>query len=125
MQTFDWILVIVVLIGTLLYHRYIYQYWLRCKVSKVKVTRWQILKLQFKKVNVQSVIFELIKAKRANVAVSLEELGDLFLAGNNISNIINGLIYAKKIDGKLTIEEAVKLDAQKIDVVQCLKKTLN
>ena len=77
--------------------------------------------MRFRGTPVDLVITELIKSNKSGILLVRDELEACHLAGGNVSNVINGLIYAKSIGYKMTFAEAAQLDQQKFDIVNYLK----
>ena len=75
--------------------------------------------MRFRKVPPALIVKSLITAKEAGVSgVDKHILEAHFLAGGNITNVIQGLIAAKKAGLKLTVQKACKADLSGIDIVE-------
>jgi uncharacterized protein YqfA (UPF0365 family) len=115
------IIIIGIALILILYYLLIARYWLKCLLSGVRISQLEIVFMRFRGTPVELIITELIKSNKSGVLLNRDELEACHLAGGNVSNVVNGLIYAKSIGDKMTIAEAAKLDQQKFDIVNYLK----
>jgi uncharacterized protein YqfA (UPF0365 family) len=115
------IIIIGIALILILYYLLIARYWLKCLLSGVRISQLEIIFMRFRGTPVELIITELIKSNKSGVLLTRDELEACHLAGGNVSNVVNGLIYAKSIGYKMTIAEAIQLDQQKFDIVNYLK----
>ena len=92
-------------------------------LSGVHMSQSEIIFMRLRRTPVDLIISELIKASKSGVSVTRDQLEVIHLSGGNVSNVVAGLIYAKSREISLSFSEASKLDQQKLDLVEHLKKT--
>lgn len=97
------------------------QHWLKATVSGIQVTPTQIILMRLRGTPIKLFISLLIKANKSGVLIKRDELEACYLAGGNITNIVDGLIYAKSKNIDFNIKKAMQLDMEKRDLVAYLK----
>ena len=109
-----------ILILILLFLYYVpFLLWLATKSSGVEFGLIELILMRLRKVPPALIVKSLITAKEAGVSgVDKHILEAHFLAGGNITNVIQGLIAAKKAGLKLTVQKACKADLSGIDIVE-------
>lgn len=90
----------------------------------LKVTPLQIIFMKLRKTDVKVLILNLAKSTKGGLPVTIDEIEAHMIAGGDISNVINGLLYAKAHDIPFTFQEAAKIDMRKHDVISHLKNTV-
>jgi uncharacterized protein YqfA (UPF0365 family) len=111
------------LVLLLCYYLLFFRFWLRAMLSGVHLSQSEIIFMRLRRTPVDLIISELIKAAKSGVSVTRDQLEVIHLSGGNVSNVVAGLIYAKSREISLSFSEASKLDQQKLDLVEHLKKT--
>jgi uncharacterized protein YqfA (UPF0365 family) len=115
------VLIILLIVLIYLYYITIGKFWLQALLSGVRVTNYEILSMIVRKTPVKILIRELIKSHKAGILIRTIDLEVIHLAGGNIVNIVDGLIFAKNKGIKMDFDEAVSLDMQKKDLIQYLR----
>jgi len=113
--------VLIILLIVLIYYITIGKFWLQALLSGVRVTNSEILFMIIRKTPVKILIRELIKSHKAGILLRKDDLEAIHLAGGNIVNIVDGLIFAKNNGIEMDFDEAVSLDVQKKDLIQYLR----
>lgn len=113
-------LVLIILLWVVL----IFRPWLRALLSGIRITHTEMLLMRFRNSPVNSIINEMVRARKAGVLVNRDEIEACHLSGGNVKNVIDGLVFAKAHDFKLTTKEALKLDLQKRDIVNYLREKI-
>ncbi|MCB0806639.1 MAG: flotillin-like FloA family protein, partial [Bacteroidales bacterium] len=93
------------------------------RLSGVDISIIQLVFMKYRKIPPDLIVRAMIKCTKAGVEIDHEALEAHYLAGGNLENVINGLIYAKAKNKKLTFMQASKLDLGRIDIVKELDKT--
>ena len=78
--------------------------------------------MRWRKVSVKIIVTELIKATKGGIVVNRDELEALSLAGGNVTNVVDGLIYANSKDIELSFKEASKIDLQRRDLIKYINE---
>ncbi|MGQ8338158.1 flotillin-like FloA family protein [Sunxiuqinia sp. A32] len=119
-MNFDIRELIVILFLGLLWYLLIGRFWLRALLSGVRITPTQIILMRLRNNPVNLIVNELIKAAKGGVIVSRDELEACHMAGGNVSNVVDGLIYANAHNIELDIKTAMKLDLQRHNIINHL-----
>jgi uncharacterized protein YqfA (UPF0365 family) len=117
-----WILFFLVLFMGVLWVFFIGRFWLKALLSGIRVTPLEIAFMRFRSTPVELILNELTKASKNGIILSRPQLELCYLAGGDVTNVVDGLIYAKAKGLNLSFEEAMKLDAQKYNVVMHMNK---
>lgn len=97
------------------------RFWLKALLSGVRITPTQIVLMRLRNNPVNLIVTMLIKAAKGGVIISRDELEACHMAGGNVSNVVDGLIYAKANEIEIDVKTAMKLDLQKHNIVSQLK----
>lgn len=96
---------------------------LRAALMGLRVSPLQIIFMKLRKTDVNLLIMNLAKVTKGNLPVAIHEIETHMINGGDISNVINGMLYAKAYEIPLNFQEAAKLDMKKHDVISHLKET--
>ena len=113
---FQILTIILIIIGSL-WMLVIGRYLFMALLSGVRVSGIEIFFMQFRRSPVKQIIRELIKCAKNGIVVTRADLEMCYLAGGDVSNVVNGLITAKSYGITITVKEALNLDLQKRDLV--------
>lgn len=97
------------------------RFWLKALLSGVRITPTQIVLMRLRNNPVNRIVTELIKAAKGGIIISRDELEACHMAGGNVSNVVDGLIYAKANEIDIDVKTAMKLDLQKHNIISHLK----
>lgn len=90
----------------------------------LKVTPLQIIFMKLRKTDVKLLIRNLAKSTKGGLSVTIHEIETHMITGGDISNVVDGLLFAKAHSIPLTFQEAAKIDLRKHDVISHLKETM-
>jgi uncharacterized protein YqfA (UPF0365 family) len=96
--------------------------WFRAIKSGVHIPLVQLIFMRLRKVPPTLIVNAKIALFSHGITVSTDQLEAVYLAGCNIENIIQGLIYAKSTNIQLTFKDASRLDLEKKDIVKLLSE---
>ena len=113
--------VLIIVIIIIIYYALIGRYWLKAVLSGVRIKPIEILFMRMRGTPVNKVITELIKAHKSGILLRRDELEACHLAGGDVKNVVEGLIYAKAKDIEFTIQDAIQMDQEKNDIVKTLR----
>jgi len=90
--------------------------WYKAWLSDVKVSWVQLIKMYWRAIPQEEVLLLLIKAKNAGLDLSIKELEDKYLAGVDLTIIIEALIKAENSKLDITFEELTRHYLAKVDI---------
>ncbi|MFA7420717.1 MAG: flotillin-like protein FloA [Melioribacteraceae bacterium] len=91
---------------------------------KVKIFR-DLIGMRLRKVSPQVIVRNLISATKAGITLTTSQLEAHYLAGGNVSNVVNALISANKANLDLQFEKASAIDLAGRDVLEAVKMSVN
>jgi uncharacterized protein YqfA (UPF0365 family) len=128
LMDFRYVLIIIAgLVGIVLFY-FIFSYlalWLQALVSGAKVGLINIIFMRFRKVPPKLIVESKIMAVKAGIEISPDDLESHFLAGGNVSRVVQALIAADKANIELTFNKAVAIDLAGRDVLEAVQMSVN
>ena len=91
---------------------------------KVKIFR-DLIGMRLRKVSPQVIVRNLISATKAGLDLNISLLEAHYLAGGNVTNVVNALISANKANLDLGFEKAAAIDLAGRDVLEAVKMSVN
>lgn len=91
---------------------------------KVRIFR-DLIGMRLRKVSPQVIIRNLISATKAGIDLNISLLEAHYLAGGNVTNVVNALISANKANLDLGFEKAAAIDLAGRDVLEAVKMSVN
>lgn len=99
--------------------------WITALFSGVKVKISNLIGMKLRRVRASKIIYPLIKATKANVAIDISELEAHYLAGGNVNNVVDALIAAQKANIELNFEMATAIDLAGRNVLEAVQVSVN
>lgn len=99
--------------------------WVTAYFSGVKVRITTLVGMRLRRVNPQEIIRPLIKATKAGIVLSTNELEAHFLAGGNVNGVIDALIASHRADIDLEFEKAAAIDLAGRNVFEAVQVSVN
>ena len=121
------LLIIAGIIGLVLFY-FIFSYvglWLQALVSGASVGLLNIIFMRFRKVPAKLIVESKIMAIKAGIDISTDDLESHFLAGGNVSRVVQALIAADKANIELGFNRAVAIDLAGRDVLEAVQMSVN
>lgn len=121
------LLIIAGVIALVLFY-FIFSYislWLQALVSGAKVGLLNIIFMRFRKVPAKLIVESKIMAIKAGIEISTDDLESHYLAGGNVSRVIQALIAADKANIELAFNRAVAIDLAGRDVLEAVRMSVN
>ncbi len=84
--------------------------WISAVAANVKVGIFNLVGMKLRRVMPRKIIFPLIKATKAGIIVTVNQLEAHYLAGGNVDNVVNALIAAERAGMNLSFEKASAID---------------
>lgn len=121
------LLIIAGIIGLVLFYL-IFSYlslWLQALVSGAKVGLINIIFMRLRKVPAKLIVESKIMAVKAGIEIPTDSLESHFLAGGNVSRVVQALIAADKANIDLPFNRAVAIDLAGRDVLEAVRMSVN
>jgi len=125
---FMYILFVIAGIIALVLFYFIFSYltlWLQALVSGAKVGLINIIFMRFRKVPPKLIVESKIMAVKAGIELTSDDLESHFLAGGNVSRVVQALIAADKANIDLGFNRAVAIDLAGRDVLEAVQMSVN
>lgn len=125
---FMYILFIIVgILGLVLFY-FIFSYlalWIQALVSGAKVGLFNIIFMRFRKVPPKLIVESKIMAVKAGINITTDSLESHYLAGGNVSRVIQALIAADKANIELSFNRTAAIDLAGRDVLEAVQMSVN
>ncbi|MFS0672852.1 flotillin-like protein FloA [Ornithinibacillus sp. 179-J 7C1 HS] len=123
---FPVILVAVILIAIAILFTFIpVTLWISALAAGVRVGILQLIGMRLRRVVPSRVINPLIKAHKAGLDVTTNQLESHYLAGGNVDRVVNALIAAHRANIELSFERAAAIDLAGRDVLEAVQMSVN
>ncbi len=99
--------------------------WISAWFSGVRVGIVTLVAMRIRRVIPSRVVNPLIKATKAGLNLSTNQLESHYLAGGNVDRVVNALIAAQRADIDLEFERAAAIDLAGRDVLQAVQMSVN
>jgi len=99
--------------------------WISALASGVKVGIITLFAMKLRRVTPSRIVNPLIKATKAGLGVSINQLETHYLAGGNVDRVVNALIAAQRANIPLLFERAAAIDLAGRDVLQAVQMSVN
>lgn len=99
--------------------------WISALAAGVRVSIFTLIGMRLRRVIPSRVINPLIKAHKAGLGVSTNQLESHYLAGGNVDRVVNALIAAHRANIELTFERAAAIDLAGRDVLEAVQMSVN
>src|SRR5690625_1387938 len=99
--------------------------WISALAAGVKVGLFTLVGMRLRRVVPSRVINPLIKAYKAGLNVTTNQLESHYLAGGNVDRVVNALIAAQRANINLTFERAAAIDLAGRDVLEAVQMSVN
>ena len=99
--------------------------WFQALVSGVHTSLIQLMFMRFRKVPPSIIVNNMINATKAGLKLSQNELEAHYLAGGNVSSVVQALISANKANMNLDFRTATAIDLAGRDVLKAVQTSVN
>lgn len=99
--------------------------WISALAAGVRVGLFTLVGMRLRRVVPSRVINPLIKAYKAGLDVTTNQLESHYLAGGNVDRVVNALIAAHRANINLTFERAAAIDLAGRDVLEAVQMSVN
>ncbi len=94
-------------------------------VSKAPVKLLELVGMRLRKVNIQTIVASRIRAVKAGMGLSTNQLETHFLAGGNVLRVVAALIAAQKAKIDLNYDTACAIDLAGRDILDAVNTSVN
>ncbi|EMT47103.1 flotillin-like protein FloA [Anoxybacillus flavithermus] len=99
--------------------------WISALASGVPISIFTLIGMRLRRVVPSRVINPLIKAKKAGLDVTINQLESHYLAGGNVDRVVNALIAAQRANINLTFERCAAIDLAGRNVLEAVQMSVN
>ena len=112
------LIVVMAIVNLILFFVFIsfFGLWIQCKTTGVRIGFFDLVFMKFRKVHVALIVKNAIKAHVKQVNVSHRDLEAHYLAGGNVTKVVDALIKAKALGIEVSFEIAARTDLAGYDL---------
>jgi uncharacterized protein YqfA (UPF0365 family) len=99
--------------------------WISAFAAGVRVGIFTLIGMRLRRVVPNRIILPLIKARKAGIDISVNQLEAHYLAGGNVDRVVNALIAAYRANMDLQFVRAAAIDLAGRDVLEAVKMSVN
>jgi uncharacterized protein YqfA (UPF0365 family) len=99
--------------------------WISALAAGVKVSIFTLIGMRLRRVTPSRVINPLIKAHKAGINATTNQLESHYLAGGNVDRVVNALIAAQRANIELSFERCAAIDLAGRDVLEAVQMSVN
>ncbi|MDP4083465.1 MAG: flotillin-like protein FloA [Bacillota bacterium] len=99
--------------------------WISALAAGVHVNIFTLVGMRLRRVTPSRVINPLIKAHKAGLSVTTNQLESHYLAGGNVDRVVNALIAAHRANIELSFERCAAIDLAGRDVLEAVQMSVN
>lgn len=122
----SFLIVVVIVIALIVFFTFVpIGLWISAMAASAHVSIGSLIGMRFRRINPARVVMPYIKATKAGLKLSSNEMEAHVLAGGNIDRVIDALIAAESADIPLEFESARAIDLAGRDVLQAVKMSVN
>lgn len=99
--------------------------WISAIAAGVRVGIFTLVGMRLRRVIPARVVNPLVKASKAGIDISINQLESHYLAGGNVDRVVNALIAAHRANIDLSFERAAAIDLAGRDVLEAVQMSVN
>ncbi|KOP72353.1 hypothetical protein AMS59_15590 [Lysinibacillus sp. FJAT-14745] len=99
--------------------------WISALAAGVRVSIFTLIGMRLRRVVPSRIVNPLIKAHKAGLPVTINQLESHYLAGGNVDRVVNALIAAHRANIELTFERCAAIDLAGRDVLEAVQMSVN
>lgn len=99
--------------------------WIAALASGVRIGIITLVAMRLRRVIPSRIVNPMIKATKAGLGLTINQLESHFLAGGNVDRVVNALIAAQRANIPLIFERAAAIDLAGRDVLQAVQMSVN
>lgn len=98
--------------------------WVSAIAAGVRISVFNLIGMKFRRVKPAKIVFPLIKATKAGLTLTANQLEAHYLAGGDVDNVVNALIAAQRAEIDMSFERASAIDLAGRDVFEAVKMSV-
>ena len=99
--------------------------WVSALAAGVRISIFTLVGMRLRRVTPSRVVNPLIKAHKAGLNVTTNQLESHYLAGGNVDRVVNALIAAHRANIELSFERCAAIDLAGRDVLEAVQMSVN
>lgn len=99
--------------------------WISAMAAGVRIGIFTLVGMRLRRVPPAQIVGPLIKADKAGLSITVNQLEAHFLAGGNVDRVVNSLVAAARADIPLPFERAAAIDLAGRDVLEAVQMSVN
>lgn len=99
--------------------------WISALAAGVKIGIFTLVGMRFRRVPPSLIVSSLIKADKAGIGITTNQLEAHYLAGGNVDRVVNALIAAERANIDLRFERAAAIDLAGRNVLEAVQMSVN
>lgn len=99
--------------------------WISAIAAGVRVSIFTLVGMRLRRVIPARIVNPLIKAHKAGLDVTINQLESHYLAGGNVDRVVNALIAAQRANIELSFERGAAIDLAGRDVLEAVQMSVN
>ncbi|REJ22579.1 MAG: hypothetical protein C6W59_00155, partial [Paenibacillaceae bacterium] len=99
--------------------------WISALASGVRISMITLVAMRLRRVVPSRIVNPLIKATKAGLGLTINQLESHYLAGGNVDRVVNALIAAQRANIPLGFERAAAIDLAGRDVLQAAQVSVH
>lgn len=98
--------------------------WVSAIAAGVRISVFNLIGMKLRRVKPAKIVFPLIKATKAGLSLTANQLEAHYLAGGDVDNVVNALIAAQRAEIDMSFERASAIDLAGRDVFEAVKMSV-
>lgn len=99
--------------------------WISCLAANVRVNIFNMVGMRLRRVVPSAIVLPLIKAQKAGLDMTVNQLEAHYLAGGHVDNVVNALIASERAGIELPFEKAAAIDLAGRNVLDAVRMSVN
>ncbi len=99
--------------------------WISALAAGVRVSIFTLIGMRLRRVIPSRIVNPLIKAHKAGLPVTINQLESHYLAGGNVDRVVNAFIAAHRANIELSFERCAAIDLAGRDVLEAVQMSVN
>ena len=99
--------------------------WIRAMVSGAHISATRLVGMKLRHIEVSMLVDCYINAKKAGVDLTIDDLETHYMAGGNVSRVVDALIAAHGAKIELSVQTAKAIDLADRDILAAVKQSVN
>lgn len=99
--------------------------WISALAAGVRISIFTLVGMRLRRVIPSRVVNPLIKAHKAGLVMTTNQLESHYLAGGNVDRVVNALIAAQRANIELSFERCAAIDLAGRDVLEAVQMSVN